>query len=159
MLDYATEYSLRRLIHHSTKLQDRGQVEELAQLFARGEIVFGGAGQVFRGIQGVRTLLKRNRFYDANGTPADPSRVYATPRALHYVSNVEVYEGHAGAKAAESLFLIVQQLKELPRIVVGGRYLDTFGEADGSYHFTRRIVEVHFLGDTDGFLISHPWAS
>jgi hypothetical protein len=159
MLDYATEYHLRRLIHHSTKLQDRGQVEELAQLFADGEIVFGGAGQVFRGVQGVRTLLKRNVFYDANGKPADPSRVYATARALHYLSNVDVYEGDAGAISAESLFLIVQQLKELPRIVIGGRYLDTFGQSGGSYHFKRRIVEVHFLGDTEGYLISHPWTS
>jgi hypothetical protein len=159
MLDYATEYHLRRLIHQSTKLQDRGQVEELAQLFAHGEIVFGGAGQVFRGIQGVRALLERNRFYDANGNPADPSRVYATTRALHYLSNIDIYESDAGAVVAESLFLIVQQLKERPRIVVGGRYLDTFGESGSRFHFKRRIDEVHFLGDTDGYLISHPWVS
>jgi hypothetical protein len=158
MLDYATEHHLRRLIHQSVKLQDRGQVDELAQLFAEGEIVFGGAGQVFRGTHGVGSLLKRNRFYDANGKDADPSQVYATSRALHYLTNVDVYEGEAGALSAESSFLIVQQLKELPRIVVGGRYLDTFGEAGGSYHFKRRIVEVHFLGETDGYLISHPWA-
>jgi hypothetical protein len=157
MLDYATEYHLRRLIHRSTKLQDRGQVEELAQLFSQGEIVFGGAGQVFRGTQGVSALLKRNRFYDANGNPADPNQVYATARALHYLSNVDIYEGDAGTLSAESLFLIVQQVKESPRIVIGGRYLDTFGEAEGCYHFKRRIVEVHFVGDTDGYLTSHPW--
>ena len=96
-MDFATEYALRRLIHRSAELQDLGQVEELAQLFARGEIVFGGLGQVFEGVEGVRALLSQNLFYDANGAPADPAQIYATPRALHYVTNVDIFLDLSGA--------------------------------------------------------------
>jgi hypothetical protein len=157
LFDFATEYALRRMIHRSTQLQDRGQVEELAALFARGEIVLGGVGQVFRGVEGVRTLLRRNLFYDANGQPADPARVYATGRALHYLSNVDVFLDEGGAPAAESLFLILQQHGGSPHIVVGGRYVDSFGRDEGSFYFRRRMVEVHLVGDTADYLTTHPW--
>lgn len=159
MLDYASEYALRRLIHRSTQLQDRGQVEELAQLFARGQIVLGGVGQVFEGSAGVRTLLSRHLFYDANGEPANPAQVYATGRALHYLSNVDIFLDDSGTAAAESHFLIVQQHGGSPRIVVGGRYLDSFGNTAKGFHFRRRIVEVHFVGDTAGYLTAHPWTA
>jgi SnoaL-like domain len=158
LLDPAIEYALRRLIHRSTRLQDGGQVEELAALFAQGEIVLGGAGEVFSGTEGVRALLRRHVFYDANGAPADPERLYATGRALHYVSNIDIFGDASGGFGAESHFLIVQQHGSgPPRIIVGGRYLDSFGCADGDYHFRRRIVEVHFVGETSDYIKSHPW--
>jgi SnoaL-like domain len=158
LLDPATEYALRRLIHRSTRLQDGGQVEELAGLFARGVIVLGGAGEVFSGTEGVRALLRRNVFYDANGVPADPELIYATGRALHYVSNIDIFVDTDGGFGAESNFLIVQQHGSgPPRIIVGGRYLDSFGHAQGDYYFRRRIVEVHFVGETGDYIKSHPW--
>jgi hypothetical protein len=159
IVDFAVEYAIRRLIHRSAELQDRGQVEELAQLFARGDIVFGGLGQVYEGVEGVRNLLRSHVFYDSNGLPADPARVYATTHALHYVTNVNVFLDSAGSVAATSCFLIVRQRDAGPRIVSGGRYLDSFGAAEAGYHFRRRIVEVHMTGDTDGYLLSNPWTS
>jgi hypothetical protein len=159
VLGPATEYALRRLIHRSTRLQDDGQVEELAALFARGEIVLAGAGEVFSGTEGVRALLRRNLFYDANGVPADPERLYATGRALHYVSNIDVFADAAGGYGAESNFLIVQQHGSgPPRIIVGGRYVDSFGSTEGVCYFRRRIVQVHFVGETGDYIKSHPWS-
>jgi hypothetical protein len=157
-MDYATEYAIRRLIHRSAQLQDRGQVEELAQLFTHGEIVFAGVGQVFAGVDGVRDMLRRNIFYDANGLPADPTLVYATTRALHYLASVDIYLDAAGAACATSHFLIIQQHQHNPRIVMGGRYLDSFACDDGAYYFRRRIVEVHLVGDSLGYMTSNPWA-
>ncbi len=158
MLDYATEHALRSLIHRSTRLQDSGLVEDLAQLFERGEIVLAGVGEVFSGADGVRALMRRHRFYDANGNLANPELLYATGRALHFVTNVEVFSDDDGMLGAESHFLIVQQHGGAPpRIIVGGRYRDSFGQADGGYHFRRRIVEVHFIGETDAYLSAHPW--
>lgn len=158
-MDFATEYALRRLIHRSAELQDLGQVEELAQLFARGEIVFGGLGQVFEGVEGVRALLSQNLFYDANGAPADPAQIYATPRALHYVTNVDIFLDLSGAAAATSRFLIVRQNDGSPRIVFGGRYVDAFAFGDGGYHFRRRIVEMHLVGDTEGYVKANLWGT
>ncbi|MBS0578262.1 MAG: nuclear transport factor 2 family protein [Proteobacteria bacterium] len=158
MLDYATEHALRALIHRSTRLQDCGLVEDLAQLFRNGEIVFAGVGEVFAGADGVRELMRRHRFYDANGNPANPEQLYATGRALHYVSNIDVFQAEDGSLGAESNFLIVQQHgSTLPRIVFGGRYRDRFEQAGGEMHFRRRIVEVHFVGDTGAYLTTHPW--
>jgi hypothetical protein len=159
ILDFATEYALRRLIHRSAELQDLGQVEELAQLFAQGEIVFGGLGQVYAGVEGVRNLLNQHRFYDANGLPADPAQVYATTRALHYVTNVDIFLDSAGSAAATSRFLIVQQRDGSPRIVFGGRYLDSFSQGDNGYHFRRRIVEVHIIGHTEGYVKANLWGT
>jgi len=158
-MDYATEYAIRRLIYRSAELQDRGQVEELAQLFSHGEIIVGGLGHVYAGVAGVRDLLRRNIFYDGNGSPADPAVVHATTRALHYLSNVDIFDDPSGALAATSRFLIVQQHENSPRIVIGGRYLDAFAEAKSGLHFRRRIVEVHLVGDTAGYLTTNPWAA
>ena len=158
-MDFATEYALRRLIHRSAELQDLGQVEELAQLFADGEIVFGGLGQVYSGVAGVRELLSQHVFYDANGVRANPAQVYATNRALHYLSNVDVFLDTAGEAAATSRFLIIQQRESRPRIVFGGRYLDSFSRGDGGYRFRRRIVEVHLVGDTKGYVSGHFWGT
>ena len=156
-LDFATEYALRRLIHRSAELQDLGQVEELAQLFAHGEIVFGGLGQVFKGVEGMRQLLSQHVFYDANGATADPAEIYATPRALHYISNVDIFLDPTGSAAATSRFLIVRQHEKSPRIVFGGRYVDAFAIGEGGYHFRRRIVEVHIVGDTEGYVKANLW--
>jgi SnoaL-like domain len=158
-LDFATEYAVRRLIHRSAELQDLGQVEELAQLFAHGEIVFGGLGHVYVGVEGVRSLLSQNVFYDANGLPGDPAQIYATTRALHYITNVDVFMDLTGSAAATSRFLIVHQRDGSPRIVFGGRYLDSFATAGDGYHFRRRIVEVHIVGDTEGYLKTNLWGA
>jgi hypothetical protein len=158
-LDFATEYAVRRLIHRSAELHDLGQVEELAQLFAHGEIVFGGLGQVYEGVEGVRNLLSQHVFYDANGLPADPAQIYATTRALHYITNVDIFLDLTGSAAATSRFLIVHQRNGSPRIVFGGRYLDSFAAGDGGYHFRRRIVEVHITGDTEGYVKTNLWGA
>jgi hypothetical protein len=159
LMDYATEYAIRHLIHRSADLQDRGQVEEVAQLFQHGEIVFAGVGQVFVGVDGVRDMLRRNVFYDANGLPADPSLVYATTRALHYVTSVDVSLDAGGAPCATSRFLIIQQHERSPRIVIGGRYLDSFAQVGDGFEFRRRIVEVHIVGDSVGYLTANPWSA
>lgn len=158
-LDFATEYAVRRLIHRSAELQDLGQVEELAQLFAHGAIVFGGLGHVYEGVEGVRNLLNQHVFYDANGLPADPAHIYATTRALHYITNVDVFIDLTGSAAATSRFLIVHQRDGSPRIVFGGRYLDSFAAGDAGYHFRRRIVEVHIIGDTEGYVKTNVWGT
>lgn len=158
VLDYLTEQALRSLIHRSTRLQDAGNVEELAQLFSRGEIVFAGVGEVFAGSEGVRALMRRHLFYDANGSPANPELLYATGRALHYVSNIDIARAEDGALGAESHFLIVQQHgTSPPQIILGGRYRDSFGEAEGVFFIRRRVVEVHFIGETAAYLSTHPW--
>jgi len=159
IIDFATEYAARRLIHRSTELQDSGQVEELAQLFAHGEIIVGGLGHAYVGVEGVRDLLRRNLFFDANGAPADPTLVYATTRALHFISNVDVYLDSSGELAATSRFLIIQARDRVPRIVIGGRYRDSFGRGEEGLHFRRRIVEAHIVGDTEGYLTTNPWTA
>jgi hypothetical protein len=158
-MDYATEYAIRRLIHGTAELQDQGRVEELARLFRHGEIVLAGVGQVFRGEQGALEVLRRTIFYDANGEPADPENVYATPRALQFISNVDVYEDAGGEPCAVSRFLIVQQRERGPYPVIGGRYLDSFTVIDAAYWFRRRVAEVHLLGDSVGYLTANPWPS
>jgi hypothetical protein len=159
IIDFATEYAARRLIHRSVDLQDNGQVEELAQLFSHGEIIVGGLGHVYVGVAGVRDLLRRHLFFDANGLPADPAMVYATTRALHYLSNVDIYLDSNGGVAATSSFLIVQIRDRVPRIVIGGRYSDSFGQGEEGLHFRRRIVEAHIVGDTEGYLTTNPWTA
>ncbi len=121
--------------------------------------MFGGVGQVFVGADGVREMLRRNVFYDANGLPADPSLVYATTRALHYVASIDVYLDASGQPSATSRFLIIQQHEHQPRIVIGGRYLDSFASGEDGFHFRRRIVEVHIVGDSLGYMTANPWST
>ena len=109
--------------------------------------------------KGVRDLLRRNLFFDANGAPADPTLVYATTRALHFISNVDVYLDSSGELAATSRFLIIQARDRVPRIVIGGRYRDSFGQGEEGLHFRRRIVEAHIVGDTEGYLTTNPWTA
>lgn len=158
-MDYETEFEMRRLIHRCAECQDQGQIEELATLFQYGEIILAGVGQVFVGPQGVKALMSRTMFYDANGQQADPALVYATSRAMHYISNLDAYFDEARVPCANSRFMIVQQTTADLRIVLGGRYVDSFVRIDGRLHFKRRITEVHLVGNSMGYLASNPWVA
>lgn len=157
IMDHATEYAIRRLIHRSSELHDQGRVEELAGLFRHGEIVLAGVAEVFRGVDGAREVLRRTVFYDANGEPADPGEVYATPRAMHYITNLDVYRDAGGTVCASSQFIVLRQREQGPQPVIGGRYLDTFAQIADAYWFRRRVTEVHLVGDSVGYLTMNPW--
>ena len=58
-----------------------------------------------------------------------------------------------------SRFLIVRQSEKSPRIVFGGRYVDAFATGEHGYHFRRRIVEVHIVGDTRGYVKANLWGA
>jgi hypothetical protein len=156
-VDHATEYSIRRLIHRCADLQDQGRVTEIAALFRHAEIVLAGVGQVFRGEVGALEILKRTIFYDANGEPADPVLVYATPRTVQYVTNIDVYVGGDGEPCATSRFMIVRQTDRGPQPIMGGRYVDAFCRIDDAFWFRRRVAEAHLVGDSAGSLTSNPW--
>jgi hypothetical protein len=154
-MNYETESAMRRLIHHYAELLDEGRIEELCELFRYGEIVM--AGQVFAGPDGVREMIGQTIYYDANGNPADPSRMYATTRAIHYVSNINAYFDADEQPAATSKLLVIQQRKRELCTVLGGRYMDAFVEVDGALWFKRRILELHLIGDSLGYFKANPY--
>jgi hypothetical protein len=156
-MNYETESAIARLINHYTDLLDEGRIEELCELFRYGEIVLAGVGQVFAGPAGVREMIGQTIYYDANGMPADPSRMYATTRAIHYVTNISAYFDADGRPAATSKLLVVQQRKRDLCTVLGGRYVDAFVEVEGELWFKRRILEVRLIGDTPGYFKANPY--
>lgn len=157
-MDYVTEHEIRHLVYQAAELQDRGRVKELAALFRHGEVILAGVGQVFSGSESVREFLRSFVYYDANGARADPLRVYATSRTTQYIANFEAHFDEAGSPSATSRFIVLQQRGHEARVVLGGRYVDSFMRVEDRLWFRRRIMEVELLGDSVGYLSSNPWA-
>jgi len=72
-----------------------------------------------------------------------------SPCTKHVTTNliVEVDADRATA-SARSYFTVHQARPELPlQPIIAGRYHDCFARADGSWHFTDRLIFVDLVGD------------
>lgn len=133
---------IENLLHTYAERIDAGDLDGVADLFARGRIhgVEGGPPEtVFEGRDGVR------RLYGATVRLHDDG----TPRTRHVTTNaiIEV-DDDAGVAAARSTYLVTQATAALPlQVIVTGRYRDTFHRVDGTWWFTTRTMYVDQVGD------------
>jgi 3-phenylpropionate/cinnamic acid dioxygenase small subunit len=145
MGDSAVE--ITNLIYHYAELIDAGDLDAVAELFARGRICGvenGPPETVFTGTAGVRKMYEMAvRIHDDG-----------TPKTKHNTSNVQLEVDEAGGTArSTSYYCVTQATPELPlQVIVTGHYKDTFHRLDGVWRFDSRTMFVDQVGDVSHHL-------
>jgi 3-phenylpropionate/cinnamic acid dioxygenase small subunit len=145
MGDSAVE--ITNLIYHYAELIDAGDLDAVAELFARGRICGvenGPPETVFTGTAGVRKMYEMAvRIHDDG-----------TQKTKHNTSNVQLEIDEAGGTArSTSYYCVTQATPELPlQVIVTGHYKDTFHRLDGVWRFDSRTMFVDQVGDVSHHL-------
>ncbi|MCE7884631.1 MAG: nuclear transport factor 2 family protein [Actinobacteria bacterium ATB1] len=131
------------LIHSYAALIDTGRLDEVGDLFERSTYRTAGNDIVLEGAEQVRFAQEYAvKLYDG------------IPRTHHNITNVRIHVADDGRNAtAESYFTVIQAPPgEEPRIIVAGRYSDTFARTGDDWHFTDRLIYMDLVGRLDDHL-------
>ena len=139
--------AIRALIHAYAERLDHGDLDGVADLFARSTWRTGERPEVFRGVEQVRRMYDGVILYDGR------------PNTKHVITNVSVFDGAANEPpddapaTARSYFTVLQATPELPlQPIISGSYHDTFARSaplsdGGEWYFTDRLILVDLVGD------------
>jgi 3-phenylpropionate/cinnamic acid dioxygenase small subunit len=144
----ADKLDIIELLYRYSELIDAGDFDGVGALLSHAS--FGGTGP--QGVAGAENIAKlfaaTTRRYPDHGN---------TPRTRHLVLNPIVELTGEDTAVARSTFCVVQDTESVPiQPIVVGRYFDTFGRADGGWHFTERKVEIQMLGNVSDHLMVDP---
>ncbi|MFE3292618.1 nuclear transport factor 2 family protein [Rhodococcus sp. NPDC059234] len=141
----ATE-SIRDLLYHYSHLIDRGELAEVAELFADARY-----GQCDSDGVPVGVLIDRD---PAGVLRANESfiRMYGdppTPRTKHLTTNVRVTVADSNIEASSLAYVtVLQGTDELPlQPILTGRYFDRFALVDRQWRFTERLCCIDHVGN------------
>lgn len=134
---------------------DRGDLESMAALFAKGELILpdgssvAGAEAVFDYYHGLL------RFYSAKGKKRPYQRHKTTPLTRHVNTNLRCeFDNAVRSAQAFSYFTCYQQIKRDIVIIAGGRYEDHFAKDLAGWHLQSRAIHVDQRGDMSRHLKS-----
>jgi hypothetical protein len=130
--------SIENLIASYAFLVDDGEFGQLGELLAEADFSLNG-GPAASGREAIERLARETLLTYDDGTP----------RTRHVTTNIiiEVDEEQRAATSS-SYFTVFQALPGFPlQAIASGRYRDRFGQRDGRWRFTRRLVTTSFTGD------------
>ncbi|MHB8670213.1 MAG: nuclear transport factor 2 family protein [Acidimicrobiales bacterium] len=116
---------------------DAGNLDGVAELFARATWRSAGRTEALRGRDEVRAAYDRVLLYDG------------VPRTHHVISDLEVdVDAIQGTATSRCCFTVLQWWPGEPRRpVLAGRYEDIFARTAGEWHFTDRLIHPDLVGD------------
>ena len=134
----SAEEQVRALVVTYAERLDTGDLDGVAQLFARGSFRSARGGPPRVGVDAVRKM------YDAVVLYED-----GTPHTKHVLGNLVVdVDDTAGTATASCTFTVIQRADDAPlQAVLSGRYVDRFERDGGVWHFVERVVHPDLLGD------------
>lgn len=135
-------FAIQNLIHRYPLHLDRGEIDEMAELFRHADVYMGdlppvrcdpaAVAQAFRGFL---------RLYDDGA-----GRL--VPRTRHMTSNVIIESDGEGRARASSYVMVFQQALELPlQPIIGGDYRDRFEKVEGAWRFVERRIGNDLYGN------------
>ena len=135
--------AIRALIHSYAERLDGGDLDGVAELFARSTWRTGERSDVFRGVEQVRHMYDGVILYDGR------------PNTKHLITNVSVLDDPTDETraTARSYFTVLQATPELRlQPIISGSYHDTFARTapltdGGEWYFTDRLIIVDLVGD------------
>jgi len=143
---WRAEHEIRNIIFGYADALDTGDLDRFAEYFRHGQIRVHGSEHVQLGKQGVLDSFHQNvRFYDG------------IPSTKHVTTNLMIEVDESGTTAtARSYFTVLQARPGFPvRVVIAGRYHDTFGLIDGRWCLTDRFEYCDLMGDLSNHLQTH----
>lgn len=135
MTDVEDVREITALLHEYARRLDDGELDRVAELFARAEVRSTRDDRVRRGAAEVRTLFDPVILYDDG-----------TPRTLHQLSNVSV-EVAGDTATARTYFTVLQVTGQGLHPILAGEYRDRFAQAGGIWYFTERVFDPKLFGD------------
>lgn len=137
--------AIARLVHLYAERLDGGDLDGVAELFARGTLRSNRTDAVRRGRDEARALYRDTvALYDG------------VPCTKHVITNL-VIDVAADAATARSYFTVLQARPELPlQVIIAGRYHDRFERDDGLWRFADRLILVDLVGDLSRHLKRNP---
>jgi 3-phenylpropionate/cinnamic acid dioxygenase small subunit len=141
--------AIANLVYTYAERLDAGDLEGVAQLFARATVRADGFPDVRRGAEEVLALYKQTAaLYDGK------------PYTKHLTTNliIEVDDGGQSA-SGRAYYTVLQARPELPlQVIITGRYHDRFARDDAGWYFTDRLMFVDLMGDLRFHLKWDPFA-
>ena len=141
--------AIARLVHLYAERLDGGDLDGVAELFARGTLRSNRTDAVRRGRDEARALYRDTvALYDG------------VPCTKHVITNLVIdVAADAAAATARSYFTVLQARPELPlQVIIAGRYHDRFEREDNLWRFTDRLILVDLVGDLSRHLKRNPIA-
>jgi 3-phenylpropionate/cinnamic acid dioxygenase small subunit len=134
--------AITNLVYRYAELIDRGDLEGVGELFARGSVDTGN-GQLCHGKDEVRDM------YDVVIIYPD-----GTPKTRHVTTNLIIdVDEDAGTGTCRSYVTVFQQTDDFPlQPVYQNRYEDRFVREDGAWRFEHRLMCDHRPADTSRHL-------
>ena len=132
--------AIEQLIYRYAEYIDSGDMDALARLFERGQVVSLPSGWSLSGYQPLKEFyLKQIIVYPSTGTPC----------TAHCVTNVVVeLDKHRALGWARSQFVVRQALEGgAEQTIMSGRYADQFSCDSSGWHFTQRKILPTYFGD------------
>lgn len=131
-------FSIQNLIHRYPYHIDRGEVDEMAQLFAHADVYMPGREPVRSNPAAVAQAFRDWLQIYANGTP----------RTRHMTSNVIIEPDGSDRARATSYVMVFQQTKNFAlQPIIGGDYRDRFEKVNGVWRFYERYIGNDLFGD------------
>lgn len=137
---------IENLIYRYAELIDAGDLEGVAELFRRGEVVSRAHNLIRSGFDEVLQMYRHScRLFDPSGTPL----------TKHLTTNVIIELEPNGEEArARSYYTVIQATASLPlQPIISGRYADCFRKTDSQWEFARREMIVDLIGDCSAHLL------
>ncbi len=142
--------AIANLVYSYAERLDAGDLEGVAQLFARATLRADGFTEVRRGVAEVLALYQQTAaLYDGK------------PYTKHLTTNL-IVEVDAGGQSASgrAYYTVLQARPELPlQIIITGRYHDRFARDQHGWYFTDRLMFVDLMGDLRYHLKWDPFAT
>jgi 3-phenylpropionate/cinnamic acid dioxygenase small subunit len=133
--------SIARLVFGYAERLDAGDLDGMAELFAKADVVTQGPDgpAVISGKKAVFDAFDGSVRRFADGTPA----------TQHVTTNLIVDPGQElGTATARSYFTVLQSTEKLPlQVILAGSYQDSFILDDDGWRFAERRIRIERVGD------------
>jgi SnoaL-like protein len=131
-------FAIQKLIFSYPLHLDRGEVDEMAALFAHADVYMGDLPPVRSNPAEIAAAFRNFLQIYPDGTP----------RTRHMTSNLIIEADGPNQAFANCYVMVFQQTQHLPlQPIIGGDYRDRFEKVNGIWRFTERRIGNDLFGD------------
>jgi hypothetical protein len=131
-------HAIKNIVLSYVEMLDLGDLEGLAQVFARATVRTPGGANELRGAEAFKEFIERGvQFYDG------------IPSTKHVVTNIIVeIDDDRRTATARSYYTAFQARPECPlQPILAGRFHDRLERDSDAWHIVERVIYADLIGD------------
>ena len=137
-MDADDYFAIQKLIYTYPLLLDRGEIEEMAELFAHATVHVPAQPPIHADAAAVARAYRDFLRIHADGTP----------RTRHVMANLIIEPDGPDRARSTSCVMVFQQTAEFPlQPIIGGDYEDRLQKVGGRWRFVERRIRNDQVGD------------